>query len=649
MEYSVTLLKSMKGKYDLLQSHAKKTMKKDLEKMSKQLDVLSEAYEKKYMYIQQLQAMIIHGCGAYRFFKENQVKKIHLYFDETDIELAELICLDFDSNYHADVTSVCISENEFQIDFGLKSFFGFMRNQPLHTAKLSSSDTIIIVKSQFDQKLNAKLSQVGNCIWLSALLIRMRNHFFFFQPLNELRRRVSDISVLTFNGAQFPDDSSRSLTSAETQILKNKILLRDIVNRLKQNDEKITTSFDEFSYASSKDLLELLTPPKTYFDKTGLLKTTDMHSTHMNVRNGIRDTLDVPKAPMFKVFLVGNCVEFGHGAPDNGTIQSHLQRYFNESGYHCEVVNCGAYLTARWRGYARIIENIPAKPGDIILLRTFVPEKELLGKGELFCNLADIFNQSHTHGEIVYDCNPHLTENGNKIMAKQLFQSICDNKLLENERQNPLEDIQKTTDISLNQSEFEELNHYLEELTPLRTKIGSIVMNCNPFTMGHRYLIEQSAKKVSRLYIFVVEEDQSYFPFVDRLNLVKQGTKDLDNVVVIPSGKFIISSLTFTDYFGKSELQEQEIDPSMDIELFAKYIAPKLNINIRFAGEEPLDKVTQQYNDTMQRILPQHGITFEVIPRKKSGGGRLFQQVVCVRFLIQIILMKSQQSFHHQH
>jgi len=58
----------------------------------------------------------------------------------------------------------------------------------------------------------------------------------------------------------------------------------------------------------------------------------------------------------------------------------------------------------------------------------------------------------------------------------------------------------------------------------------------------------------------------------------------------------------------------------MDVELFGKYIAPKLGINIRFVGEEPLDHITQQYNHAMQRILPQHNIDFEVIPRKESGG-----------------------------
>ena len=88
--------------------------------------------------------------------------------------------------------------------------------------------------------------------------------------------------------------------------------------------------------------------------------------------------------------------------------------------------------------------------------------------------------------------------------------------------------------------------------------------------------------------------------------------------MVIPSGRFIISSLTFSEYFNKSELQEREIDTSNDILIFAKEIAPCLHITKRFVGEEPLDKVTKQYNESMKKILPEYGIEYIEIPRIKS-------------------------------
>lgn len=109
-------------------------------------------------------------------------------------------------------------------------------------------------------------------------------------------------------------------------------------------------------------------------------------------------------------------------------------------------------------------------------------------------------------------------------------------------------------------------------------------MNCNPFILRHRYLIEYESECVERLYVFVVEEDRSVFPFTDRIELVRKGTSDLKNVTVLPSGKFIISSLIFEEYFNKSLLQESTVDPSMDVELFGKEIAPALGITVRFAG-----------------------------------------------------------------
>jgi [citrate (pro-3S)-lyase] ligase len=124
--------------------------------------------------------------------------------------------------------------------------------------------------------------------------------------------------------------------------------------------------------------------------------------------------------------------------------------------------------------------------------------------------------------------------------------------------------------------------------------VGAIVVNGNPFTHGQRYLIKYASRRVKHLYIFVAEENNAIFPLTDRLNLVKAGTKGLPEITVLP--------LTDT------------------ITTFAEVIAPILGITVRFAGEEPFDTLANQYNATMRRILPQYGIDFEVIARKKAGG-----------------------------
>jgi [citrate (pro-3S)-lyase] ligase len=172
----------------------------------------------------------------------------------------------------------------------------------------------------------------------------------------------------------------------------------------------------------------------------------------------------------------------------------------------------------------------------------------------------------------------------------------------------------------LSSSEEREISEYIAMLAPVKTNIGAIVMNCNPFTLGHRYLIEYAAERCAGLYIFVVEEDKSFFPFADRLELVKKGTADLPNVTILPSGKFIISQRTFAQYSEKEELQDSVIDASFDVALFGQKIAPALNINVRFVGEEPLDNVTRQYNADLRRTLPKYDVDVLIIPRKELDG-----------------------------
>lgn len=153
--------------------------------------------------------------------------------------------------------------------------------------------------------------------------------------------------------------------------------------------------------------------------------------------------------------------------------------------------------------------------------------------------------------------------------------------------------------------------------------VGCIVMNCNPFTKGHQALINYAASRCDLLYIFVVEENRSAFPFDVRLRLVKEGTAHLPNVRVYPSGPYMISSATFPTYFLKEGEDAAVIQSALDITLFASRIAPIFGITKRFAGEEPFDPVTRKYNQAMAEILPDYDIAFMKINRvaaPTSGG-----------------------------
>jgi [citrate (pro-3S)-lyase] ligase len=150
--------------------------------------------------------------------------------------------------------------------------------------------------------------------------------------------------------------------------------------------------------------------------------------------------------------------------------------------------------------------------------------------------------------------------------------------------------------------------------------IGAVVVNCNPFTLGHKYLIEYAASRCQILHVFVLEEDKSRFPSAIRYRLVREGVQHLDNVVVHQGKDYIISEATFPSYFIKEYQDIVETHALLDLEIFTRYISPSLEIQKRFVGEEPCCKVTAAYNSVMQEILPAHGIEVQVLPRLREEG-----------------------------
>jgi len=165
------------------------------------------------------------------------------------------------------------------------------------------------------------------------------------------------------------------------------------------------------------------------------------------------------------------------------------------------------------------------------------------------------------------------------------------------------------------------INKYCKKLTaPKGKNIATIVMNCNPFTLGHLYLIEKAAAENDVLHIFIVWENRSIFPADVRMKLVKEGTAHLKNVYIHKGEDYIISSATFPSYFLKEKSDAVQTHATLDIQLFAKHIAPNLGITRRYAGDEPFCPVTGVYNDVMAQILPKYNVEFKIIKRKKSAN-----------------------------
>lgn len=140
----------------------------------------------------------------------------------------------------------------------------------------------------------------------------------------------------------------------------------------------------------------------------------------------------------------------------------------------------------------------------------------------------------------------------------------------------------------------------LTTTTPLR---GVVVVNCNPFTLGHRYLIEQAAKQVERLFVMVVREDCSLFAYAERKAMVEQGVAHLENVTVIDGSEYAISQATFPTYFLKRLDDAADTQMLLDLDLFRRHIAPALGATVRFIGTEPTDQLTRRYNQLMHEVL----------------------------------------------
>lgn len=160
---------------------------------------------------------------------------------------------------------------------------------------------------------------------------------------------------------------------------------------------------------------------------------------------------------------------------------------------------------------------------------------------------------------------------------------------------------------------------YLSDLAKTKKEglSAALVMNANPFTLGHQYLVEKAASECDTLHLFIVSEDASLVPFSVRKKLVLAGTSHLPNVICHNSGPYIISNATFPSYFLKDEESVIRGHAQLDLAVFTR-IAKALSVTRRYVGEEPHSQVTGIYNQIMADQLPLAGITCIVVPRKEA-------------------------------
>ncbi|WP_051208031.1 adenylyltransferase/cytidyltransferase family protein [Butyrivibrio sp. AE3006] len=350
----------------------------------------------------------------------------------------------------------------------------------------------------------------------------------------------------------------------------------------------------------------------------GILKYNDLETELVTIIDGHRVVPNAPKKSVSKVFLVGNCNIFGVYQDNSHTIGFYLQEKLNDRyGDNYEVIiasNMGVYEFSA-------LNAEKMRKGDLVICQS--PMVENINESDMpnIISVKEAFSSTPDLQNHLYNSLWHHDYVINKKVAEILFDSILkytDNLYSTDEERVAKQDYYIPV-------EADRCYRYLKRAAdmmaiPKNSNIGAIVMNCNPFTKGHRYLVEEALKRVDFLYVFVVQEDKSRFRFDDRLRMAREGLKDLaDKVCVLKSGSFIISKETFEQYFDKEYDVDYVEDMEYDLRVFCEVVCKYFNIIVRFVGEEPFDKVTSKYNETMKKLLPEYGIEVVEIPRVKSN------------------------------
>ena len=422
----------------------------------------------------------------------------------------------------------------------------------------------------------------------------------------------------------------RNLSAVDKELLSYGLGQRDIkdsglLDKMFGNAEKCKKYFTSGEFSKSSNVVRV----KNHF------ALADFKGNYCNIVGHARYIPSAPANYRNTVYLYGPCTMRGKYVSDDFTIGNFLQKRINQDfGGRYNVVAYGCE-SEEVNDFEYILDT-PFKPGDIVIEeRDFSNKlKDIIRhKGCRYFELSEPINNWKVTNFLVNDIT-HFNHRGCKVAADYIY-GLIKNKISENLKRNFEDRIIKFDYQDRDESFMKDnpdFKPYLENLEKLskpyrsaRKRIGSLNVNCNPFTRGHRYLIEEALKRVDHLFLFVVEEDASEFSFEDRYEMVKRGIADLgDKITLLTTGKWMCSKFTFPDYFDKDNLQTKVIlNPTKDVDLYGAYIAPAIGATRRFFGEEPIDKVTQQHNNFMKRQLPEYGIEVIEIPRKTLSSGQV--------------------------
>ena len=246
------------------------------------------------------------------------------------------------------------------------------------------------------------------------------------------------------------------------------------------------------------------------------------------------------------------------------------------------------------------------------------------------CLAVDPFYQSENlAGKLVNQIIQYFSQNGiysyqvfTKPIYKSIFLSLGFSEIVSTDKVIMLEG--GTSSINDEISKIKKQLDMRFAILDETSDLAALVINGNPLTIGHMHLIETASRLHQLVVVFIVEENKSIFTFEERLSMAYLATRRLSNVCVLPSTKYIVSSLTFPTYFLKDVNEVNEEHANIDALIFKKYFMKKLFIKKRYLGEEFNPKM-QNYNNTLKEVLQEN---VEIIPRYSENNQVVSASVV---------------------
>ncbi|MDK9760878.1 citrate lyase ligase [Vibrio sp. D420a] len=508
--------------------------------------------------------------------------------------------------------SIYYKESHHDIGFVLANLYDL-------NGKLDKSEEILKSNIPLGDNLIAGINSLNDSINHDQLLQ------FIFNYLNNKKVNVSFINVIN-KGKRLKNKSK-----SEKNLINNQDMY--VKDRPSWSQGLIAPEYIQNLYCEGNDYIS-----KVYETSVPVLRSTkvvlkELDNGVSSVENGCRTTVSQPDDAKSRLLVFGSSTTYGIGCSDTDTIPSIIQSILNNKNANVKVENHGVLGMNLLLAFNNLLQT-EINPGDTVVFFDFDEFRDTSWAGIKNIDLNKIDRKDDFFIDLTkHQC--HFSPRGNKVISNV----ICNDFLLDNiDNSVPANEdvyldekvisvldnfkyfLYKQTAKTFENCEMKSYLSLLESHVPdAELKVGSVAVNCNPITKGHLHLLEHASRSVDKLFIFVIEEDKSFFKFEDRLHLVAESTKHLENVTVLRGGKFICTELTYPDYFDK-DTTEAKADASMEAWFFCEYIAKTLNITKIFLGDEPKCMITKQYNEKMQELLPEYGIEVDIIDRIATNG-----------------------------